>query len=169
MKTFKRLYFTFALTCGVIGGVLLTGCKKDTDPCKDVSCLNGGTCNNGSCNCATGYEGSTCGTEVRSKFIASYSVQESCTVGNYNYNMTINSSATGIDKIVINNFYGVGAAVTASVSGSSITIPSQTVTVQGVAVTFSGSGQLNGNILTLSYIASIGADSDSCTATCTKQ
>lgn len=170
MKTFKHIYFIFALTCLTITGVLLSGCKKEEDPCDNVTCQNGGTCNNGSCSCASGYEGATCGTEMRSKFIASYTVQENCSPGgNFNYNMTINSSATGVQNVVINNFYGVGAAVTASVSGSSITIASQTVTVNGTAVTFSGSGQLSGNIMTLSYTASIGGDADNCTATCTKQ
>jgi len=171
MRTFKNLYFIFALTCLTITGVLMTGCKKeDPDPCENVSCQNGGTCNNGSCNCAAGYEGGTCATEVRSKFIASYSVQENCSPGgNFNYTMTINSSATGVQNVVINNFYGVGASVTASVSGTSINIASQTVTVNGTAVTFSGSGQINGNILTLSYTASAGVDADNCTATCTKQ
>jgi PKD repeat protein len=34
------------------------------DPCAGVTCLNGGTCVNGSCNCPTGYTGSNCGSEV---------------------------------------------------------------------------------------------------------
>ncbi len=30
------------------------------DPCKDVTCLNGGTCNEGDCVCPTNYTGSSC-------------------------------------------------------------------------------------------------------------
>lgn len=33
-------------------------CEKD--PCSDVPCLNGGICNNGSCDCPTGYSGTNC-------------------------------------------------------------------------------------------------------------
>ncbi len=169
MRNLTSMYIAFVLTCASLAGVLFTGCKKD-DPCENVTCQNGGTCNNGSCSCPSGYEGSTCATEVRSKFIASYSVQENCSPGgNFNYVMTINSSATGVSNVVLNNFYGVGATVVGSVSGSSITIASQTVTVNSVAVNVSGSGQLNGNILTLSYTVSAGTEADNCTSTCTKQ
>lgn len=150
-----------------LGMFALTGCK---DECKDVACQNGGTCEEGTCICVAGYEGENCETEMRSKFLASYTVAENCNInGNFNYDMTISTSATAVSNVVINNFYGVGATVSASIAGTTITIPNQTVTTQGVAFTFSGSGQINGNILTLSYTASVGADAESCTATCTKQ
>lgn len=45
--------------------MLFSNCSKDTtlsDPCANVTCLNGGTCANGSCNCPTGFTGSDCGT-----------------------------------------------------------------------------------------------------------
>ena len=41
----------------LISAVLIDGCK---DPCKDVKCLNGGTCDDGSCNCPAGYSGANC-------------------------------------------------------------------------------------------------------------
>lgn len=165
MKTFSKIL----LMCMTLVSIALFSCKKD-DPCEDVTCLNGGTCNNGSCSCATGYEGSTCATEQRSKFLASYNVSESCNItGNFNYTISINTSATGVTKVVISNFYGVGATVTGDVNGTSVTIPSQLVNVNSIGYNFSGSGQVNGNILTLSYTAVVGADSETCTATCTKQ
>jgi hypothetical protein len=48
---FLLLAFLFILACT----------KKD--PCEGVSCLNGGTCVDGTCNCTTGYEGSLCEKE----------------------------------------------------------------------------------------------------------
>jgi hypothetical protein len=166
MKTLSKLTLML-MTFGVIA---IASCKKEEDPCDNVTCLNGGTCNDGTCACAAGYEGSTCGTEQRSKFLASYNVSESCNVsGNFNYIMTISTSATGVSSVVLNNFFGVGASVTGNVSGTSITIPSQIVNVNSIGTTFSGSGQVNGNILTLSYTIVVGADSETCTATCTKQ
>ncbi len=154
--------------------IAVISCKKDDpepDPCENVSCLNGGTCNNGSCSCTAGYEGSNCGTEQRAKFVASYSVSENCNLtGNFNYTMTISNSATGVSAVVINNFYGVGATVTGTVNGTSLTIASQLVNVGSQAFTFSGSGQVNGNILTLSYTVADGSGgSETCTSTCTKQ
>ena len=34
------------------------------NPCAGVTCLNGGSCVNGVCNCPTGYTGANCGSEV---------------------------------------------------------------------------------------------------------
>jgi len=44
--------------------LLLAGCSKNNaDPCENVSCLNGGTCANGTCNCPEGFTGSDCSQE----------------------------------------------------------------------------------------------------------
>ena len=40
--------------------MLMSACA---DPCKKVNCKNGGTCNDGDCNCKPGYSGSECQTE----------------------------------------------------------------------------------------------------------
>ncbi len=153
---------------GLSTAMLFPSCKKD-DPCDDVVCQNGGTCNDGNCACAGGYEGSTCGTEVRAKFLSAYNVTEACPSGNYNYQITITTSSSGVDRVIINNFGGYNVSVSGSVSGSSLTIPNQQINVQGTAATFSGSGQLSGNILTISYTISSGSSSETCTKTCTKQ
>ena len=34
-----------------------------TDPCEDVECFNGGTCDGGSCDCVNGYTGTNCEIE----------------------------------------------------------------------------------------------------------
>lgn len=45
--------------------VAFSGCKKDDiDPCEGITCLNGGTCANGQCNCPEGYSGSDCSQQV---------------------------------------------------------------------------------------------------------
>ena len=36
---------------------------EPTDPCEDVECFNGGTCNEGSCDCIDGYTGTNCEIE----------------------------------------------------------------------------------------------------------
>lgn len=162
MKNFKLFLLSLSF-----GALALTGCK---DECADVVCQNGGTCNEGICACATGYEGTECATETRAKFLGTYSAAESCTSGNYPpFTITIVSSSTGVRNVIINNFYGIGLSVSATVSGSSLNIPNQTITEDGVPIAISGSGQLAGNILTMTYTLSSGAESDTCTATCTKQ
>ncbi|MCB0794696.1 MAG: hypothetical protein KDB88_08165, partial [Flavobacteriales bacterium] len=136
----------------------LTGCKKD-DPCDDVVCQNGGSCNDGSCSCATGYEGSTCGTEVRAKFIGSYTGNLTCGGQSGTVNMTITNSSAGVTSVVFND--GVDTWI-GTVSGSSVTIATQTI---GGGTTISGSGQLSGLILTLN----INLSGTTCTYSGTKQ
>ena len=48
----------------------ITSCAKD--PCIDVTCLNGGVCDDGTCLCADWYEGEDCGTEQREKMLGEY-------------------------------------------------------------------------------------------------
>lgn len=50
--------FTAIITTVIFSTVLYTSCA--TDKCKDVSCLNGGTCSDGVCKCPSGYTGSNC-------------------------------------------------------------------------------------------------------------
>ncbi len=53
MKNFARICF------GVF--IVLFGCNN---PCDNVSCLNGGICVDGTCNCPDGFTGEDCSTEV---------------------------------------------------------------------------------------------------------
>ncbi|MBL8012041.1 MAG: hypothetical protein JNJ64_15650 [Flavobacteriales bacterium] len=160
LRTISKLMLGLALVA-----FTATGCKKDE--CKDKNCGNG-SCVDGSCVCNTGYEGSECGTEKRAKFIGSWSGTETCTSGNYTWTMTSTSSSTGVTAIIFNNFAGysgLNISATVNSNGTSLTIPNQTVS----GATVSGSAQLTGNIMTLTYQISGGGGSDSCTATCTKQ
>ena len=139
----------------------------NTDPCKDVVCGVDGQCVEGDCVCDPGYEGATCATVQRDKFIATYNVNESCTSGNFTYSITVTSSSTNISSIIITNFgdYTVNVTGTVNENGTSITIPNQTVG----GGNFSGSGQINGDILTITYTVTAGTSTDTCTMTCTKQ
>ena len=164
MKKVKILISTLAL-----GTVLFfASCTKDE--CKDVTCDNGGVCTAGVCDCTTGYEGTNCETKMNAKFVASYNGADVCASGSYTYTATIAASSTNIASgLIINNFGGFGSSFTAiaTVDGNNITIPSQTV--NGLAI--SGSGTINsaGTTLQLTYSADDGVDTDNCTSTWTKQ
>ncbi|MEX1132222.1 MAG: calcium-binding EGF-like domain-containing protein [Flavobacteriales bacterium] len=152
----KQFHLALVLALSTI--TVLSSCKKD-DPCDNVTCQNGGTCNDGSCACATGYEGTTCGTEIRAKFIGTYNGNFSCPGNNSTVNMTINNSAQGITSVVFSDGFDTWVG---TVSGSSVTIATQTISG---GTTISGSGQLAGNILTLN----LNLSGTTCTYSGTKQ
>ena len=66
----------YTLICTLCTMLFFVGCKKNdttSDKCKGTTCLNGGTCTDGSCVCSAGFEGTDCGILSRTKFIGSYS------------------------------------------------------------------------------------------------
>lgn len=160
----KNLKITNVLAILVmVFGLLITqnSCK---DPCKDVECLNAGTCEEGICSCVTGYEGDDCGTETRTKFFGTYAFSETCSPsGPDSYTVTVNTSSTAVTDIKISNIYNQGIIVNASISGSTLTIPSQAFG----SATISGSGTISGNTLNLTYTVT-GATTDSCNGSGTK-
>jgi hypothetical protein len=54
MRTLFVLFLAFA-------ALAFTGCEKeDPDPCMEKTCLNGGICDDGRCDCPTNYSGDEC-------------------------------------------------------------------------------------------------------------
>jgi hypothetical protein len=106
MKSIKQLAFSAALTISAFGAVFYTSCNKDE--CKDVVCQNSGTCNadDGSCTCATGYEGNNCETKSIDKFVKQWSASDkeattTTTIPTYVSAIVAGSTAT---QIKISNF-----------------------------------------------------------------
>jgi hypothetical protein len=147
--------------------LLLTigACKEE--PCDSVVCYNGGTCLNGTCDCTTGFEGDDCNTEMREKFIGGYVVSEVCNGEQYAYQMNIINSGTSVSNVFLVNFGGLDINAEAVVNNNSLTIPSATIMVQGESLTFEGSGTIDGNILTITYVIEGPGGTLNCVATCT--
>lgn len=64
MKNNNLILLTLIL---FVSTLCFTACNKDDDdpnPCENVSCDNGGTCDNGDCNCLEGFTGTNCETAV---------------------------------------------------------------------------------------------------------
>ena len=126
MKSLKHIALGSFLALSTFGVTLYSSCSKDK--CKDVVCQNGGTCNEGTCTCATGYEGTNCETEVRKKVIATWTASDVRVSDNQaqpTYQSPIVAGAT-ISDIKIGNFWGAFTHdVKATISGNTITVPSQ--------------------------------------------
>lgn len=137
---------------------------------QDVECLNGGSCDDGVCTCVTGYEGDDCGTEMRAKFIATFSVTEVCGSGSDAYTSDITASSADVSNVLISNVYNTFTNnVVATVDGMTLTIASQTPDNDGISI--DGTGSISdAGVVTITFNLSDGlGNSDACTATYTKQ
>lgn len=156
----KLRLLAISLLCA--GGLSLSGCKKD--PCKDVTCQNGGTCVDGKCNCSLPWEGTKCEVDARDKFAASWSGTSNCGGTVEQVSFGISKSATEAIAILIDN--QIRGRLTSS---TTFDVPTQQITQDGVTVTVSGNGVLNGNVLTLTLTVSIGGQGGTCTYTVSRQ
>lgn len=106
-------------------------------------------------------------TDPREKFIASYTIEEQCTVMGQahgsEYVLTV-TKGTAENGLVLKNFLGEGWDVSATVSNSDFTIPAQDQDYMGDPVTVTGTGKINGT--TLTYNWTMAAKSGQWTANC---
>ena len=146
----------------LFGAMTVSSCKKD--PCKNVTCQNGGTCQDGNCRCSLPWEGSKCEVDARDKFVGSWRGTINCGDGPEEDVIPITKSSTTANRIIIE-----GAYYGELTSSSTFDIPTQTVNVSGTAVTVSGRGNLNGNQLTLTLTYTLQGAATTCTGTYNKQ
>jgi hypothetical protein len=140
----------------------IAGCKN---ACKDISCLHGGTCKDGTCNCAygfggkfcdtacpAGYEGEFCSIVIRDKFMRQWSaVTNSSSGGTVNHALYI-TAGTAMSNINISNFDNENFSVVGTVSGTyTFDIFTQNATGSYTG-SVSGSGKLNGQKLSIDLV-----------------
>lgn len=112
------------------GSVVYTSCKKEntTQPvdnkCVGVVCQNGGSCVEGVCYCAVGYEGEKCDKASISRYLGEWDVTETiagstkpANIGKINYyTIKVRKGSMALD-ILIDNFMGGGYNNIAGVIG----------------------------------------------------
>jgi hypothetical protein len=150
MKTFPIF---FALFLGIVL-VAVPSCKKDVEGCTDPDAEN--------YNAEANIDNGGC-TYARDKFLGAYNVNENCTSGTFSYAISVIASTTETNGIVISNFGDYGVNIRATVTGANLAINDTQA-----GITFSGSGSIAGNTLTIIYTASAGGLTDNCTKTCIK-
>lgn len=94
MQNLKSVTVTTLVTLGVFIVTAFVACKKkdieynDTTnirPCENIICLNGGTCNDGVCYCAAGFEGKNCAQRWSDRFVGNYKATDECYTGSSEY------------------------------------------------------------------------------------
>jgi hypothetical protein len=139
---------------------LIFSCKKDSkiaynstttnQPCAKITCLNGGTCLNGICQCAVGFEGTNCNTAWSKKFTGYYLVNDNCYTGSATKYVDITDDATRPEIIKFNN---MGILCPTSIIEATIGPEKTTfnIPIQNVCGNnyMSGNGNINGKIINI--------------------
>lgn len=151
MKSLRNAAVTALLTIGAFSTIAYTSCEKDE--CADVICMNNGTCVDGACVCPTGYEGTTCQTESRTKFIKVWNAADQVNSTNLVYTCSIGSGTTVTSVIISNDFSDdfFLSPVQATVDGNTITIPDQRPDGSVSDYRVQGTGTVSGGKINWTY------------------
>lgn len=169
MKSIKNLAFSAMLTLGAFSAITYTACSKDD--CEDVVCSNGGTCVDGSCACATGWEGPSCETKVATKFTGTWAVTETCGSTPSNpYQVTITADPTVANGLLVSNLGNYGCTLGGNIVFNGLANAMQfTINDNECNTQMQANGTLASNgTLTVTYTAIFNGQTDNCTATMTK-
>lgn len=137
------------------GGSLTIDLTLACTNCCNLSCGANGTLINANgvcaCDCDAGYEGASCDTLSRDKFLGTWSVNDNCSAsGSAVYSVNI-APGTAVDRILIANFWNAySAPVVATVSGNTLTIASQDPDNDGYLVSGMGTYSITGTTATIS-------------------
>lgn len=112
--------------------------------------------------CDPGFEGKKCDTEMRTKFLGSWTASDSCVVNPATgapipYNVVNNSTGlTDVQEFNITNVANAGVNIKAKIATSTtFTIPSQSVTYGSATVNVSGDGSISEDNMTVNLTYSV--------------
>jgi len=150
------LSFLFIIGCG--------------DPCDDVACANGSTCDDGTCLCVDGYEGTLCDTEVRTKFLGTYSGTFTCDDGESLDASFVVSEGEGINDLIITTPDIIDEPFMTTLTGNTFSI-SQTESepLLGLEITINIDGTFTNDQLVINLSTSVLGEMVLCSSTMDKQ
>jgi hypothetical protein len=145
-----------SLVVGILFMLVYTSCEQDK--CKDraVVCLNKGVCFDGVCNCPEGFEGDSCQFPVNAKFIGKFGgyrvfPPSSVFVQAKPDTFLVFKDGTDNFKVLLYSVFNPLIQLKGVVKKNEIKIGNNLPTEDGY--TYTGSGSLNGSLLTLTVKA----------------
>jgi hypothetical protein len=152
----KTMIYTVLMLVSVFAAtVYFAACKPDPCVTRDVDCRNGGTCKDGNCICASGYEGDSCQFRVNEKFDSYYACIRTRIINNTppseDADDTLRVKALN-DRFTIQFFSirdSVFEVINGTVDGNYITIPSQERNFGPYKALYSGNGSMNQGVITI--------------------
>jgi len=106
LKIYSIILLAIALT--------FIGCVGE-DLCENITCLNEGICNNGDCECPLGFEGATCETESRTKFLGFY-IYDSGTCTNFSPSLEFVADTSNVTALIVTSISSSGSSLETSFS-----------------------------------------------------
>lgn len=158
----KKLLFVLTLATGFF----ISSCS---DPCKDITCSEVGTCDDGTCTCDTGYTGDNCETEIRAKFIGTW-FSDAFTCDGFTESETFFVVAgTNISEVLLSRSADPSTLITGTVNDNVVTITDFEATA--VALIFNGTLTLNNDeiVMDLQLTDTDTGGSFICSGTATRQ
>lgn len=157
MRSIRFILLSAFFTLSVFGGVVYTSCTKDA--CKGITCLNGGRCGGGACQCKSGLGGSNCEVIYRELYSNTYKGDGVDSTGTFYVNNTFvftsPNDTTDYNKMQLEWTNPATRIVTMQIelnnnlpSGSSFTISATTVD----SFTYTGFGIVNGTTASLTLM-----------------
>jgi len=161
MKPIRSVLLGVFLILVTFSSVLYTACHKDK--CNNVTCLNLGVCDGGSCLCDIGYEGSRCELLSRDKFVATFNGHDLCNINDTNryhqYSITFLAIAAKPLEFEMTDFIGnmQDSAICTMQSNDSFIFSGS-----NNGTTYNGYGTLRLDTLKLSYKVQIDTNAYTC-------
>jgi hypothetical protein len=153
----------------------------ESDPCEDVTCVNGTLTevgDNCTCECADGYEGADCATVSRGKFLGannattSWSGNDVCSgiVDPFTYTATIGSAGADEISVLVSNFGGFGSQFTFTAPVDGLTFTNAGPINFGGATVTNVVGTINeaGTTINVTYTSTDATSTTTCNGTWTK-
>lgn len=141
------------------------------DKCEsmNVDCSDQGVCVNGICDCNAGYEGDSCQTEIREKFLGDYLANDTCSSQFFggNYQISIGDNGAILTQVIIGTGFSDNFtdAVAGKVDGLDIVVEEQFL--DGTSRYVEGVGSISGNTIIWSYTITDTALVPNLVTTCT--
>jgi len=178
----KKIY-GFLTAVAVLAAVTIFNACGSTDKCESVNCGLNGVCNDGTCVCDAGYEGTNCETQIRQKYLGTWLAKEnpcsydSCgkitAINCPNYNITIIEDPNAKNKFILKdlgNYPGANIQIPAKVTTSTeFTLDTTDVGTINPVATFYGNGTyISSNKVIVRYTVKQGCEKTSAVDTLSK-
>ena len=106
-----------------------------TDPCADIVCGDNGVCDDGTCLCDEGYEGTACETEARAKYYGTFNGALTCPGEDPADQSIIFSAGPTVNQLLMADAFDPTFLDTLTLTGNIASSPVRDIDFLGIMIT----------------------------------